>query len=112
MSGLDRNTALVMSPDAHLIQSLGDILSTPVGSRVMRRDYGSDLPRIIDRPMNGETLVDIFQATAEAIDLWEPRFIVERVEVVAATAGVLDMILTGTTDHGALSIDISVGVAA
>ena len=112
MSGLDQNTGQLMSPDAHLAQSISDILSTPIGSRLMRRDYGSDLPRLIDAPMNGETMVDLFQATAEAIDRWEPRFVLQRVEINKAEAGFVDMSLSGDVDHRTIQIPVAIGVAA
>ena len=95
MSGLSATTARLLPEEQHLVQSINDILSTPLGSRVMRRDYGSDLPRLIDAPVNGETLVDLYAATAEAIDRWEPRFDLRRVEVADAVAGKLSLTLTG-----------------
>ena len=95
MSGLSATTARLLPEEQHLAQSINDILSTPLGSRVMRRDYGSDLPRLIDAPLNGETLVDLYAATAEAIDRWEPRFDLRRVEVADAVAGKLSLTLTG-----------------
>lgn len=87
MIGLSRDTALALSGDAHLAQSIADILFTPLGSRVMRRDYGSALPALIDAPVNGETVVDLFAAVAEALDRWEPRITLRRVEIADATAG-------------------------
>lgn len=88
MTGLSRHSGTAIAePDAHLAQSITDILSTPIGSRVMRRDYGSDLPRLIDSPLNGETQVDLFQATAEALAKWEPRVTLERVAITEAAEG-------------------------
>lgn len=95
MSGLDRHSTQILTDDAHLTQSIGDILSTPKGTRVMRRGYGSDLPYLIDAPINGETMIDLFFATAEALDEWEPRFQLRRVEVAEASAGYIDLLLTG-----------------
>ena len=95
MSGLSATTLRVLPDEPPLVQSINDILSTPIGTRVMRRDYGSDLPRLIDAPLNGETLVDLFAATAEAIARWEPRFVLRRVEVADAVAGKLSLTLTG-----------------
>lgn len=96
MTGLSRTTARVIDLDAHLSQSITDILTTPIGTRVMRRDYGSDLPLLIDAPMNGETMVDLFAATADALDRWEPRFTLRRVQVSEASAGgTLALTLTG-----------------
>ncbi len=98
----------MISDEDHLAQSIVDILSTQIGTRVMRRDYGSDLPAIIDQPMNGETLVDLYQATAEVLDKWEPRFKLTKVEVAAASAGALSLILTGDVDYTAIQIAATV----
>jgi hypothetical protein len=86
MIGLDRSTAATLDSDAHLAQSIADILFTPKGTRVMRRAYGSDLPALIDAPINGETIVDLYAAVAEALDLWEPRIRLTRVQLVEAAA--------------------------
>jgi len=68
----------------HIRQSIGDILSTPVGTRVMRREYGSLLPYLVDAPMDQATVIDIIQASAGAIARWEPRVRVERIAVDTA----------------------------
>lgn len=112
MIGLSRHTLAPLSDGDHLSQSIDDILSTATGTRVMRREYGSDLPRLIGRPMNGETMVDIFAATAEALDRWEPRLRLIRVEVTGATAGQLDILLTAETISGDLVLPVSVGMPA
>jgi phage baseplate assembly protein W len=87
MIGLDNQTGKTMSGLAHLKQSIMDILLTPLGTRVMRRQYGSRLFELIDAPMNGATIIDIVAATAEALATWEPRIAVERVvlDEVAST---------------------------
>lgn len=81
MTGLNRHTgaALDDADDAHLRQSIGHILSTPIGGRVMRRDYGSQLPDLIDQPLNAATRLRIFAATAMALMRWEPRVRLRRV---------------------------------
>lgn len=112
MQGLSRLTAEVLDPDAHLAQSIIDILSTPKGTRVMRRDYGSDLPDLIDRPINGETLIDLYQATAEALNLWEPRVRVARVAITEAVAGSLTIELDLDTDNGRTTIAAEIRAAA
>lgn len=40
-------------------QSIQDILTTPIGSRIMRRTYGSLLPQMIDAPFNEITLLQL-----------------------------------------------------
>jgi phage baseplate assembly protein W len=112
MIGLSRQTGLRIEGDAHLAQSIVDILSTPKGTRVMRRDYGSDLPLLIDQPINGETIIELYQATAEALDRWEPRIRLARVEVEEAIAGGVTLQLTYETDDGTAGIRAELGVAA
>ena len=93
-TGMDRQTGRRITGDAHLAQSIADILTTPKGTLVMLRDYGSDLPDIIDQPINGETLIDVYQATAEALDRWEPRLKLERVQITQARAGFAELELS------------------
>ena len=79
----------------HLRQSIIDILTTPIGSRVMRRNYGSRLFDLIDAPINRETLVDIYAAVAEALDKWEDRLQLQQVDITNAQLGQLILSLTG-----------------
>ena len=108
MIGMSRETGTALDGNAHLAQSIGDILSTPVGSRVMRRDYGSDLPDLIDRPLNGETLVDVYAATADALARWEPRLRLTRVSIADAVAGHLILVLEGETADGPVRLTAEV----
>ena len=71
---MNRTTGAAISGLEHLRQSVGDILSTPIGSRVMRREYGSLVPELIDHPDNPTTRVRLYSATAGALMRWEPRF--------------------------------------
>lgn len=79
--GVSRHTFAPIGEAEHLRQSITDILTTPLGSRVMRRDYGSRLFELVDRPLQPSTLLAIIQATAEALIRWEPRLLLERVRV-------------------------------
>lgn len=80
--GFNRETFEPLGGWDHVVQSINDILTTQVGERVMRRDYGSRIPELIDKPMNQETILDLYVATYEAIDRWEPRFQIEHVTLV------------------------------
>ncbi len=81
MQGMDRRTGRKLSGIDHLWQSVEDILTTRIGSRVMRRSYGSKLPDLIDEPFNEETRTDMIAATADAIARWETRFSVTSVSI-------------------------------
>ena len=52
MIGMDRRTGKPLSGLDHLRQSIEDILATPVGSRRMRPEYGSQIRRFVDLPVN------------------------------------------------------------
>ena len=81
MNGMDRTTGKPISGDEHLVQSIGDILTTPLGTRPMRRDYGSMLPELLDKPLNPATRLLCAQATALALARWEPRVTVRQVRL-------------------------------
>ena len=95
MRGIDNTTGKTLDGLAHLKQSIRDILSTPIGTRVMRREYGSRLPRLVDAPLNPDTVVEIYAATAEALQKWEPRFGLQSVTTEACEPGKITLTLTG-----------------
>jgi hypothetical protein len=78
---MNRTTGQRLDAVAHLRQSIGDILSTPIGSRVMRREYGSLVPALIDKPDNLATQTRFFAAAASALMRWEPRLKVDRMSI-------------------------------
>lgn len=94
MIGLNRHTGRTIDGADHLAQSIHDILTTPKGTSVMQRDYGSDLPRIIDQPLNAETMADAYMAVAEALDRWEPRIDLTQVQLVTSGPGFAELELT------------------
>lgn len=86
MDGMNASTGKRLSGVDHLKQSIRDILTTRIGTRVMRRDYGSRLPELIDNPMSELLKVELFAATAEALERWEPRFRLDRVMISDASS--------------------------
>lgn len=83
MIGMNRTTGRTVADHEHLSQSITDILTTPIGSRVMRRTYGSLLFELIDQPDNGTTRVKLYAATAGALMRWEKRIKLSRVQLFA-----------------------------
>ena len=81
MLGIDSTTGKSLSGIDHLRQSVRDILTTPIGTRVMRRDYGSRLYSLVDEPMNDATRLDMMAATFEALETWEPRLQLDQISV-------------------------------
>jgi uncharacterized protein len=95
-SSMNVNTGKKISEIAHIKQSIANILSTPLGSRVMRRDYGSRLFERIDQPINGELIAEIYSDIVEAISTWEPRFEVEQVTLQSIDKEKIIIDLEGT----------------
>lgn len=95
MIGTDANTGRHLDGTDHIRQSVRDILLTPLGSRVMRRTYGSLIPELIDQPTTPANRLRIYAATVMALATWEPRLRITRVAFGSATAG------------GALTLDIT-----
>lgn len=87
--GMSRKTGVAILVDSleHLHQSIAHILTTPLGSRVMRRDYGSELPDLIDQPLNASTRLRIYAATAIALQRWEKRIRLRRVKLIPSADG-------------------------
>jgi len=95
MIGLDRRTGQPLAGQAHLRQSIEDILSTPLGSRRMRPDYGSQLRRFVDLPVNEGWKSAVQAEVARALQRWEPRLKLERVRVTAVVGGQVTLQLSG-----------------
>ncbi len=112
MNGMSATTGKPLSGNAHLAQSLGDILSTPLGSRTMRRDYGSLLFDLIDQPINGALRMLLHAATAIAIRRWEPRIRLRRVQLDGDPAqGQLTIRIEGNrTDLPAANSSVSLSI--
>ncbi len=64
--GMNSQTGLTISETDHIRQSVRDILVTPLGSRVMRREYGSLLSALIDQPQTPALRLQIMAACYSA----------------------------------------------
>jgi phage baseplate assembly protein W len=53
---------------------------TPIGTRVMRRSYGSGLADLVDQNLSPLTMAQIYAAAVDALRKWEPRLRVTRVQ--------------------------------
>ncbi|WP_110969290.1 GPW/gp25 family protein [Pseudomonas huaxiensis] len=95
MIGVDRHTGQPLSGIAHLRQSIEDILTTSLGSRRMRPEYGSKLRRFVDLPVNEGWKSAVQAEVARAVGRWEPRLKLERVRVTAVVGGQITLQLTG-----------------
>lgn len=77
---MNRITGSTLTELEHIQQSVDDILTTRIGTRLARRDYGSLLPDLVDQPQNATTTIRLIAATAMALMNWEPRISLSRVQ--------------------------------
>lgn len=109
MIGLNLTTGRALSGLAHIRQSIADILTTPIGSRLMRRRYGSEVPELIDQPLNSATVLRIYAATAYAVRLWEPRITLTGLQFEAGQPGAAELVLDGMADGQAVQLAVNIG---
>ncbi|MDU4425363.1 MAG: GPW/gp25 family protein [Raoultella sp.] len=84
-----------LTDEDHVWQSVNDILLTPVGSRLMRRNYGSLCPGLIDSPKNDVTRLQLMSATVIALSAWEPRIVLDAINVTYSNSGAVTAELSG-----------------
>lgn len=110
-TGMSRNTGEAQADLEHIRQSVRDILTTPIGSRIMRRSYGSLLSALIDQPQNAALRLQIMSACYMAILQWEPRIKLTSISYEPAFEGGMVVEITGsrtdTTQDFSLTIPVS-----
>lgn len=110
-SGMSAITGEAISDNEHISQSVSDILLTPVGSRVMRRAYGSQLNNLTDQPGNAVTRLRIMSAIYSALFLWEPRISLTNIVLTETGAGqMIATIKASRTDtQSPFTTDVAIG---
>lgn len=112
MIGMNATTGRALTGLAHLYQSIAQIVTTPQGSRLQRRAFGSSLFELIDAPSNAATRLRVYAALATAIMRYEPRLQLRRVALVEITsAGTVVFEIEGVADAGGEAVTTRVPVA-
>ncbi|EEP7012586.1 baseplate assembly protein [Salmonella enterica] len=109
--GMNRNTGIGISDSEHISQSMRDILLTPVGSRVMRREYGSLLSALIDMPQNPALRLQIMVACYSAIQKWEPRIRLISISFERGDTGEMYVDITGMPTDTGVSVSTTVSLS-
>ena len=108
--GMSQNNGKAITDTDHLRQSVRDILLTPQGSRIARREYGSLLSVLIDQPQNPALRLQIMSAVYMALSRWEPRLTLESITIRSNFDGSMVLDLTGQRNNGApVSLSVSTG---
>ena len=108
MMGMHAATGRSLTGLDHLRQSVADIITTPIGSRIRRRRYGSEVPELIDQPLNSATQLRIYAATAFALRRWEPRLQLASVQLTRDTDRAITLLLEGTANGQGITLAVPV----
>ncbi|KSW24443.1 MULTISPECIES: GPW/gp25 family protein [unclassified Pseudomonas] len=108
MIGMDRRNGQPLGGLAHLKQSIEDILGTPLGSRRMRPEYGSQLRRMVDLPLSEGWKSAVQAEVARSLGRWEPRIRLQSVKVSAVLDGRVSLLLSGLYQGDNLSMEVSI----
>lgn len=111
MKSMSRQTGNLISEEEAILQNIEDILTTPLGTRIMQRDYGSRLYELLDSPTNPGFFTELYTATAEAIDRWEKRFRVLQVKVTSVSEGKVTLELDGVVLSSNRPLNLKIGIA-
>lgn len=113
--GMNKSTGVALTESEHISQSITDILTTPIGSRVMRREYGSEIFILIDAPMNGVTKMRLMAASVMGIINWEPRVKVTSMTPTVTMNGEVIMKVNCERQDGTrtkYSVDVNLGASS
>ncbi|EOE7443779.1 GPW/gp25 family protein [Enterobacter hormaechei] len=109
-TGMSQGNGRAITDTDHLRQSVRDILLTPQGSRIARREYGSLLSELIDQPQNPALRLQIMSAVYVALSRWEPRLTLDSITISSSFDGSMVVELTGKRNNGApVSLSVSTG---
>lgn len=111
MASIDVSTGATLDELADIQQSIVIILTTPIGTRVMRRDFGSFIFDLLDSPTSPRGALRLIAATADAIERWEQRvrFISASVRPSGDGRVVLDTVCQFRADGRPLEIPVTIG---
>lgn len=108
--GMSQSNGKTITDTDHLRQSVRDILLTPQGSRIARREYGSLLTILIDQPQNPALRLQIMSAVYMSLSRWEPRLTLDSITISSNFDGSMVVDLTGQRNNGApVSLSVSTG---
>ncbi|WP_368913972.1 GPW/gp25 family protein [Providencia sp. 1701011] len=108
--GMNRMDGKSLSDIEHIRQSVRDILITPIGSRIARRNYGSLLSELIDQPQNSALKLQLMSACYTALIKWEPRILLTRINLSSSEAAQMVIDIEATNQDTNQSFNFSVNV--
>lgn len=97
--GMDRATGKTITGADVIAAQIADVVTTPLGTRIMREDYGCLLFDLVDLPLNAATMLLQNMAAAQAITQW-----IDGVDVTRA-------VISGDFASGQATLDLTATIA-
>lgn len=89
--GVDNRTGKIITGWEHVQQSLDRLFGCRFHQRVLRRWLGSFVPHLLAENATRENILRYFSAITTAIDLWEPCYSVEYVNVCDQAGNIVNI---------------------
>lgn len=83
-AGMNAETGRLLTGWDHCVQSIATVLTTRVGTRLMRRAFGSAALDLQDRNATPQRIMQIYVAVAAALKRWEPGFRLQSIKLTQA----------------------------
>jgi len=112
--GMDRATGRPLTDErADIVQSVQTLLTTPVGTRVRRRDVGGHLIDLVDAPGNAAGVLRLIAAAADAVARWERRvrFVSGTLRPAFDGTATLSVVVAVRADARPLSVNVPLVLA-
>ena len=106
---IDKNTGRSLQTEQQSIQqSLQDIITTPIGSRVMRREYGSLIFELLDQPINDSLVLKCYSAIYTAVTRWEDRISISQIFMSSVQGNGLTFDIEGVSQISGQSMNLRI----
>lgn len=111
MAGIDAVSGNTLDELADIRQSVARIVTTPIGSRVMRRTFGSHLFDLVDAPGSPLGAMRVIAAAADGIARWEKRVVMKSGRLTVGLDGraTLSTVLAVRASGLTITADVAVG---
>lgn len=94
----------------HIQQSLEDIATTPIGSRIVRREYGTLLANLMDQPISEALYLKIYSTLYSAYVRWEDRIEISQINVADIQKSQLILDIVGFLKTNGNEVNMSIPV--
>ena len=84
MPGMNALTGRPLDGIDHVVQSIEDIFSTPIGARILREFYGNPGIKLLGENVTERTILRWWAITWACLELFEPRFKVKTFQLLSA----------------------------